>query len=198
MPTTHPTAGPPEPHPPPPSRQDLPLPVLTRAGARVDRIPPTVAWTFLARLGDAAWTHDIDLALGALTDSGELAGVAVLSPPAPEWTSAYVAVTPARRRLGLGADLLVVLLDAAGNRGLHGLACALETDTGPARLLCGSLGLTPKIVRSPHGPDVAAIPVPLSPSRQPRGAHTTPGRSTRGPTVQQISPRSLLVLRASS
>jgi GNAT superfamily N-acetyltransferase len=129
--TAHPAATPPDRHALSPSRWDLRLPVLTLAGARVDRIPTGVASTFVARLPDAAWTGDVALAVGAVTDSGELVGVAVLSPAHEEWARALVAVIPARRRLGLGADLLLVLVDGAANCALRGLACALETDATP-------------------------------------------------------------------
>jgi len=163
--TAHPAATPPYPHAPAPSRRDLHLPVLTLAGARVDRIPTGVASTFVARLADAAWSGDIDVAVGAVTDSGELVGVAVLSPPCDEWARALVAVTPARRRLGLGADLLLVMVDRAANRALRGLACALETDPTPAQRLCHTLGLQPRIVHSHHNADVIEIPIQPRASR---------------------------------
>ncbi len=122
MPTAHPTAKRPELHPPTPSQEDLRLPVLTLAGARVDRIPAAVASTFLARLRDVGWTGDIALAVGAFIDSGEFVGVAVLAPPDADRAEAFVAVTPARRRLGIGTDLLLVLLDGAANRGMRGIS----------------------------------------------------------------------------
>jgi GNAT superfamily N-acetyltransferase len=155
--TAHPAATPPDRHAPSPSRWDLRLPVLTLAGARVDRIPTGVASKFVARLPDAAWTGDVALAVGAVTDSGELVGVAVLSPAHEEWARALVAVTPARRRLGLGADLLLVLVDGAANCALRGLACVLETDATPAQRLCRALGLEPRIVHSHHDADVIEI-----------------------------------------
>jgi GNAT superfamily N-acetyltransferase len=155
--TAHPAATPPDPHAPSPSRQDLHLPELTLAGARVDRIPTGVASTFVARLPDAAWTADIDLAVGAVTDGGELVGVAVLSPPDADWATALVAVSPARRRLGLGADLLLILVDGAAHRGLRGIACALETDATAPQRLCRTLGLEPRIVRSHQDTEVLEI-----------------------------------------
>ncbi len=139
--------------------------MLTLAGARVDRIPTGVAATFVARLADAAWTGDIDLAVGAVTDSGELVGIALLSPPHAEWAKALVAVTPARRRLGLGADLLLVLVHEAANRALRGIACALETDTTAAQRLCRTLGLEPRIVHSPQDADVIEILIRPRPTR---------------------------------
>jgi GNAT superfamily N-acetyltransferase len=157
MPTTHPTTRPPEPDPPPPGPQQLRVPVLTLAGARIDHIPATVASTFLARQREAPWTGDIALAMGAVTDSGELVGVAVLAPPAAARAEAFIAVTPARRRLGIGTDLLLVLLDAAATHGLHRIASTPHTDPEPAHLLCRALGLTPDIVRSPQGPHVVEI-----------------------------------------
>ncbi len=179
--TAHPAANPPDPQAPSPSRQDLHLPVLTLAGARVDRIPTGVASTFVARLPDAAWTGDIDLAVGAVTDSGELVGTALLSPPHAEWADALVAVTPARRRLGLGADLLLVLVDGAANRALRGIACALETDTTAAQRLCRTLGLEPRIVRSPQDVDVIEILIRPRPTRPGKPALDRDGdRPARG------------------
>lgn len=72
-----------------------------------------------------------------------------------------VAVTPARRRLGLGTDLLVLLLNAAANRGLRSVACTLGSDTRPARRLCRSLGLPPMIVTAGQRAGTIAIPVVL-------------------------------------
>lgn len=163
--TAHPAATPPDRDAPAPSRGDLPLPVLTLAGARVDRIPTGVASTFVARLPDAVWAGDLDLAVGAVTDSGELVGVGVLSPPQAQWAKALVAVTPARRRLGLGADLLLVLVDGAANRGLRGIACPLETDATPAQRLCHTLGLRSRIVRSHQDADVIEILLRPQPQR---------------------------------
>jgi GNAT superfamily N-acetyltransferase len=165
--TAHSAPTPPDPHPPSPSRADLVLPVLTLAGARVVRIPSDMASTFVARLPDAAWTGVIDFAVGALTDSGELMGVAVLSPSHANSAQALVAVIPARRRLGLGADLLLVLVEAAANRGLCGIACALETYDTPAQQLCCTLGLEARIVRSPKGTGV--IELPIRPHPKPSG-----------------------------
>jgi GNAT superfamily N-acetyltransferase len=177
--TAHPAATPPDSRAPSPSRRDLDLPVLTLAGARVDRIPTGVASTFVARLPDAAWTGDIDLAVGAVTDSGELVAVAVLSPPDPDWAKALVAVTPARRRLGLGADLLLVLVDGAANRGLRGLAGAL-TDATPAQRLCRALGLEPRIVRTHHDADVIEILIPPRPKRPDKPGLGRHGAAPRG------------------
>jgi GNAT superfamily N-acetyltransferase len=157
--TAHPAATRAVPHAPAPGRGDLHLPVLSLAGARVDRIPTGVASRFVARLPDAVWTGDIDLAVGALTDGGELVAVAVLAPPHAQWATALVAVTPARRRLGLGADLLLVLVDGAANRGLRGIAGALASDTTPGHRLCRTLGLRPRIVRSHQDADVIEIPI---------------------------------------
>jgi GNAT superfamily N-acetyltransferase len=178
--TAHPAATPPDPHAPAPSRQDLHLPVLSLAGARVDRIPTGVASTFVARLLDAAWTGDIDLSVGAVTDGGELVGVAVLSPPHAQWAEALVAVTPARRRLGLGADLLLVLVDGAAHRGLRGIACALATDATPARRLCHTLGLEPRIVHSHQDSDVIEIPIRPRPQRPDKPAVGTDGPDQPG------------------
>jgi GNAT superfamily N-acetyltransferase len=178
--TAHPAAVPPDLHAPSPSHQDLHLPVLTLAGARVDRIPTGVASTFVARLLDAAWTGDIDLAVGAVTDSGELVGVAVLSPPHAQWAKALVAVTPARRRLGLGADLLLVLLDGAANRGLRSIACALETDATPAQRLCNTLGLEPRIVHSHQDTDVIEMLIRPRPSRPGEPVFGRDGADRRG------------------
>ena len=191
--TANPAPTPPDPHPPPPSRADLVLPVLTLAGARVVRIPSDVASTFVARLPDAAWTGVIDFAVGALTDSGELIGVAVLSPSHAEWAEALVAVTPARRRLGLGADLLLVLVEAAANRGLCGIACAVETYGTLAQRLCRTLGLEARIVRSPQSTGVIELPIrprPRSPSQPALGRAGTVSSAHVAAGEDRISARS--------
>lgn len=175
--TAHPGPTPACPQPPSPSRADLVLPVLTRAGARIVRIPTGMASTFVVRLPDATWTGVIDLAVGALTDSGELVGIAVLSPSHTDWAQALVAVTPARRRLGLGADLLLVLVEAAASRGLSGIASALETYATPAQQLCRTLGLEARIVHSPQNTGVIEIPIRPHP---PRPALATEGTDRRG------------------
>jgi GNAT superfamily N-acetyltransferase len=174
--TAHPGPTQPYPHPPSPSRADLVLPVLTRAGARVVRIPSGTASTFVVRLPDATWTGVIDLAVGALTDSGELVGVAVLSPSHADWAQALVAVTPACRRLGLGADLLLVLLEAAADRGLCGIASAVETYATPARQLCRTLGLEARIVHPPQNTGVIEIPIRPYPPRPALGRDGTDRR----------------------
>lgn len=151
----------PDPRPGPrPSR--LCGPVLTRAGARVDHIHEGLAALFLDRLPDAPWSGLIDLALGAVTDGGELVGVAVLTPTTGHRAEAIVGVTPARRRLGLGADLLLVLLEGAAERGVVGVTCRLGTDADAVLVqrLCRSLGLTPTITRSSLGVTQCDMTVP--------------------------------------
>lgn len=163
--TARPALTPRHPHPLSPGRADLVLPVLTLAGARVVRIPSGRASMFVAHLPDAAWTGVIDLAVGALTDGGELVGVGVLSPSHADWAQALVAVAPARRRLGLGADLLLVLVEAAAHRGLCGIASALEAHATPAEQLCRTLGLEVRTVRSPENTGVIEIPIRPPPRR---------------------------------
>jgi GNAT superfamily N-acetyltransferase len=88
-------------------------------------VSPSVAAAFLTRLPwhEAAWTGEIDVAVGAMTDSGAL-GVALQSPSIGERATGFVAVAPGRRRLGLGADLLLVLLSEAANQQLRAVTCA--------------------------------------------------------------------------
>lgn len=136
-------------------------PVLTMAGARIDPVPPSVAAAFLARLPthEQSWTNDIETAVGAITDCGELLAVAVLSRPAEGRAAAFVAVAPARRRLGLGADLLLVLLGEAASRGLLVLTLPPGPSARPSQLLCRTLGLVP-VVHWRHGEATVEIPVP--------------------------------------
>jgi GNAT superfamily N-acetyltransferase len=115
---------------------------VTASGAHLAVIAPEVAAGFLARLGEVG-PQAIEVALGALEDDGTLIGVAVLGPAIRQRAWATVAVTPARRRLKVGSDLLGALLRQPDIRGLRYLACsrpAVSAGTaGPA--LVRSLGL---------------------------------------------------------
>jgi GNAT superfamily N-acetyltransferase len=115
---------------------------VTTSGAHLAAIETEVAVTFLARLGGVS-PEPIEIALGALEDDGTLIGVAVLGPTIRQREWATVAVTPARRRLKVGSDLLGTLLRHAGTRGLRYLACcqrAGAAETASTALL-RSMGL---------------------------------------------------------
>jgi GNAT superfamily N-acetyltransferase len=112
----------------------------TASGAHLESIPPEVAAGFLARLGERS-PEPIDAAVGAREDNGNLIGVAVLGASNPERASATVAVTPERRRLKVGSDLLYALLGHAQAHGLRYLILA-HPAAGPAEGLVRSLGLS--------------------------------------------------------
>jgi GNAT superfamily N-acetyltransferase len=99
---------------------------VTTSGAHLGVIDPEGAAEFLDRLGEVG-PEPIEVALGALEDDGTLIGVAALGPSTRQRAWATVAVTPARRRLKVGSDLLGALLLHAGTRDLRYLACAQPT-----------------------------------------------------------------------
>jgi len=75
---------------------------VTFSGARVAGIPPSRAQMFFASL-DEPVRRRIDLAIGAFQDDLQLIGVGVLAITACRATT-FVAVHPARRRLGVGSS----------------------------------------------------------------------------------------------
>jgi len=106
------------------ARHDAPAPVAKRtvtfSGARIADIPPARAQMFLASL-DEPVRRRIDLAIGAFQDDLQLIGVGVVAITARRATT-FVAVHPARRRLGVGSDLLHAILDDATAGGVERLS----------------------------------------------------------------------------
>jgi len=97
-------------------------PVRTASGAKIDAVSADAAEAFLARVEQRA-PGDIDAALAALQDDGSIIGAAVLSAGLGGRMHGLVAVSPDRRRLRVGSDLLHALMLAAAARGharVHG------------------------------------------------------------------------------
>ena len=103
--------------------------LATMSGAQVRPTSAGRARMFLACL-DQPTSERVDLALGAYEDDDTLIGVAVLNQLNSHATG-LVAVTPSRRHLGIGGDLLHALRDAAAARGIHSLTCR-RWPTAPA------------------------------------------------------------------
>ena len=74
---------------------------VTTSGAHLSPIDAKAAAAFLARL-DEHGPEPIDVALGALEDSGTLIGVGVVGASSPQRAWVSVAVAPPRRRLKVG------------------------------------------------------------------------------------------------
>jgi GNAT superfamily N-acetyltransferase len=113
--------------------------LVTASGAHLRPVDPEVAAAFLARLGEAG-PEPIETAVGAYEDNGTMIGVAVLGPSSRQRASLTVAVTPERRRLKVGSDLLGALLGRAGAEGLGYVACSHPVAV-PAEGLARSMGL---------------------------------------------------------
>jgi GNAT superfamily N-acetyltransferase len=133
---------------------------VTASGAHLGVIDPEVAAGFLARLGELG-PEPIEVAMGAREDDGTLIGVAVLGPSTRQRAWATVAVTPARRRLNVGSDLLGALLRQAGTRDLRYLASSQPTAAAGTALV-RSMGLI--TARRVHR-GVATLVVILAPQR---------------------------------
>jgi GNAT superfamily N-acetyltransferase len=134
-------------------------PVITIAGARVEFVSAAVAERFLTNLpvDEPKWNSTIDFAVGAFTDGRELVGVAVLGPPTNVGIPGFVAVAPPRRGLGVGADLLRVVVGAAIRRG----AQAVVLPPGPSDVslaLCRAAGVK-AISRVDGGRRCVEIPI---------------------------------------
>jgi GNAT superfamily N-acetyltransferase len=117
--------------------------LLASSGAKMGPIGVDVARSFLARVDEAGNDFEIDdVAWGALEDSGTLAAVAVLGITSSTRGRASIAVVPARRRLGLGTDLLQLLVAEARARDFKTLSFVHPLVNPAPQELVRSLHLT--------------------------------------------------------
>jgi ribosomal protein S18 acetylase RimI-like enzyme len=93
----------------------------TLSGVRIRELTETAAREFLRRRSSHA-PHRIRLGLGAFEDNGALVGVLVVTGYADGNSIIHVAVSPERRRLKIGTDLVQAL--AAGH--LHTVGANLR------------------------------------------------------------------------
>lgn len=91
---------------------------LTRSGARIVPVAPEVAEAFLERIGSRG-PDEIWVAIAAMQDDATMVGVAVLGATPADLSRIMIAVTPERRRLHIGTDLLHVLLAEAARSDVH-------------------------------------------------------------------------------
>ena len=133
---------------------------VTASGAKIVAISAEAAEAFLARVSEAS--PGIEVALGALQDDGVLIGVAILGTAANRVQApATVAVSPARRRLMVGSDLLHALLAEATARGVQRLHVTYPVGKPGAEGLIRSSGLV-TARRIAHGVVAAIVLVPAA------------------------------------
>jgi GNAT superfamily N-acetyltransferase len=115
---------------------------VTLSGAWIDVIPVCAARAFLARMGEQGETAGFSVrAWGAYEHSEALIGVAVLAISTSPRGHFFVAVVPARRKLGVGGELLQTLVGEATQRGMRTLTCRHPAADPAAERLVSSLGL---------------------------------------------------------
>lgn len=93
-------------------------PGVTRSGAHVVPVEAEVAAAFLERVG-ARGPDEIWVALAAMQDHATMVGVAVLGATPADLSRIMIAVSPERRRLHIGTDLLHGLLAEAAQSDVH-------------------------------------------------------------------------------
>jgi GNAT superfamily N-acetyltransferase len=115
----------------------------TLSGARIEPIRFSAARTFLQRLDGNAWNiPTTGAAWGAFEHSEALIGVGVIATSRSSKARAFVVVAPERRRLGVGGELLQILVAHAQAMSLKTLACAHWADDPAPHQLVRSLALT--------------------------------------------------------
>ncbi len=122
---------------------------VTLSGARIEVIPIDVARAFLAQSKEKEETPGFSVrAWGAYEHSEALIGVAVLAISTSLRGHFFVAVVPARRKLGVGGELLQTLVGEATQRGVRTLTCTHAAADPAVERLVTSLGL--KAARRVH------------------------------------------------
>jgi len=117
-------------------------PLATMSGARIEPITVYAAKSFLKRLDEIDHTPAVvDAAWGAFADA-TLIGVGVLALSRSLKARAFVGVIRDWRRLGVGTDLLGLLVAEAEEQNLTTLTCVHSVSDPGAQRLVQSLGLT--------------------------------------------------------
>jgi GNAT superfamily N-acetyltransferase len=119
-----------------------PYPTTTASGARLRSIRAFSAFTFFSQFAlpvDVSRRH-VD-AWGAFEDCNSLIGAAALTPVSDSTFWAQIAVAPERRRLGIGGELLTVMIREAGVGGGRRLIGSYPAQAIEPRLLVESLQL---------------------------------------------------------
>ncbi len=115
----------------------------TASGTRIEPLDsPSLARTFLDRYGPSGYQPDDgDRAWGAFEGAGPLVGIGILGAVIVPRGQAWIAVTPERRRLGVGSDLLGSIVAAAQAEGLRYLTWRHRAGEVAPDRLAKSLGL---------------------------------------------------------
>jgi GNAT superfamily N-acetyltransferase len=118
--------------------------LLTTCGAQIEVISIDTARIFLDRFGQpSSIAGTACSAWGVFQDSTTLIGVAALAISGSSTNGqAFLSVMPIRRRLGVGSDLLQLLVDEAGMRGLRTLVGVYPAADPAPQGLARALGLT--------------------------------------------------------
>jgi len=111
----------------------------------------------------------------------DLIGVAYLERVLSSTTGAGVAVSPARRHLGIAKELLQAIVHDAGMRGLKALVCTNASDDPTPQRLAAALGLT--VARRVRGGE-AFTSVAVPPLQCSSGEQDESNVSTALPAVQ--------------
>jgi hypothetical protein len=133
-------------------------PATSASGAGLQTIPATTALDFLQRFGlggDVGSAH-ID-SWGAFEDRTTLIGVARLMKETPTRYRVDMAVAPERRRLGIGGELLDIVIHTASAGGGRTLMGSYPAGADEPRCLLASTGLLwARRVRN-HSADVVVL-----------------------------------------
>jgi GNAT superfamily N-acetyltransferase len=143
--------------------------LLTTCGAKIEVISIDTARIFLERFGEpSAIAGTTSSAWGVFEDATPLIGVAVLAISGSSTNGqACLAVVPARRRLGVGSDLLHLLVEEAGMRGLRTLVGVYPAADPAPQGLARALSLT--VARRIHDKSariVIILPTPTPGNQQ--------------------------------
>ena len=112
----------------------------TISGARLKPIGVRPANTFISRFANQPLLPKDAVIYGAFEHGGQLIGVAAIWDINQTRASATVVVTPERRRLKVGTDLLDDLLQHASGQGLRFVG--FTNPTASLRALVSAMGLT--------------------------------------------------------
>ena len=117
--------------------------LTTASGTRIERLTSLdSARAFLDRYGPGGHQPDDgDRAWGAFEGTGPMVGIGILGAVRGPRSWAWIAVTPERRRLGVGCELLGAMVAAASGEGLWYLTYRHPAGEAAPERLARALGL---------------------------------------------------------
>lgn len=142
---------------------------LTASGARIEPIASEEVRTLVGRYGTVNESATVlDDVWGAFEHRRTLIGIAYLISSRSSAGRGGVAVVPERRGLGVGRDLMRLLVNEAWTRGMRTLAYEHAASDSSSPRLIASLGLT--VARRVHdGRALTIVIVPHPPFRYHQG-----------------------------